>query len=136
MSYRTKAVSLPTRVSGGSVDIPPIPSISKTRLAKKMRLADGDKPHEQAEPIATAPQTADQRDDELEKEEMAQALLLARAELQSVSCRLDVERSNSRHLIHRLFTADEYNYDWRLLFPELPPDLMAWVAPSDAWQGS
>ena len=72
-----------------------------------MRLADGDKPHEQAEPIATAPQTADQRDSELEKEEMAQALLMARAELQSVSCMLDVERSHSRHLIHRLFTADE-----------------------------
>ena len=71
MSYRTKAVSLPTMVAVCSVDIPPIPIIAKTRLAKKMRLADGDKPHEQAEPIATAPQTADQRDSELEKEEMA-----------------------------------------------------------------
>ena len=136
MSYRTKAVSLPTRVSEGSVDIPPIPIISKTRLAKKMRLADGDKPHEQAEPIATAPQTADQRDSELEKEGMACALVLARAELQRVSCMLDVERSHSRDLISRLFLSDVYNYDWRLLFSELPPDLMAWVAPSDTRQGS
>ena len=74
MSYRTKAVSLPTRVSEDSVDIPPAPSISKTRLAKKVRLPDGDKPHEQAAPIDTAPQTADQRDSELGKEDMACAL--------------------------------------------------------------
>ena len=121
MSYRTKAASLPTRVSEDSVDLPRVPIISKIRLAKKRRPPDGDKPHEQKEPIATAPQTADQRDSELEKEDMACALVLARAELQRVSCMLGVERSHSRDLISRLFESDDYNYDWRLLFSELPP---------------
>ena len=134
MSYRTKAVSLPTRVSEDSVDLPPVPIISKTRLAKKMRLPDGDKPHEQAEPIATAPQTADQRASELEKDDIACELVLARAEFQRVSCMLDVERSRSRELINRLFS-DGYNYDWRRVFSDLPPDLMAWVAPSGHAEG-
>ena len=38
MSYRTKAMAVPTRVSEDSVDISPAPSSSKARLAKKARL--------------------------------------------------------------------------------------------------
>ena len=130
MSYETKALSQPTRVSEDSVDLPRVPIISKTRLRKKRRLPDGDTPHEQAEPIATAPQTADQCLSALAHEDTAIELHLARAELNRVNCMLAEERAHSRELIKRLFS-EENGDRWSLVLGNLPPDMRAWVIPDN-----
>ena len=128
MSYGTKETSQPTRVSGDSVDLPRVPIISERRLMKKMRLSDGDTHHEQAGPVATAPQQACQCRCEIANTDLEVELALTRAELNRVNRMLAEERSHKREVIKRLFS-DEYEDSWSHVFGELPSDLRAWAVP-------
>ena len=123
MSYKTNAVSLPTRVSESNVDLPPV-TFTPKRLTKKTRVSA------MAELSTKAPQTEEQRDTEAEMETRDCELVLTRAELKRVSCMLDVERSYSRELITRMFS-EEYNDRCAQVLGSLPPVMRAWAIPCE-----